>query len=87
MRLSKNSSKREVYSNTGVLQEIRKISNKQSNLPSKEIRKRTNTAQSQQKEGITNINIREEINKIGTKKKESKKKNPIMKPRVGFLKR
>ena len=51
MGCSKSSSK-EVYSNTVLPQETRKISNKQPNLPSKDIRKRrTNKAQSQQKEG------------------------------------
>ena len=44
---SKNSSKREVYSNTGLTQETRKISNKKSKLTLKGIRKgRTNRAQS-----------------------------------------
>ena len=39
-------------SNVGLPQETRKISNKQPNVPSKGIRKRrTNKAQSQQKEG------------------------------------
>ena len=66
MRYSKISSKREVYSNTGLPQET-KISNKQPDLPSKGIRKRsTNKAQSQQKEG--NDKFREEIKKIETKK-------------------
>ena len=52
MECSKSSSKREVYSNTGLPQETRKISNKQPNLPPKRIRKRrTNKGQSQQKEG------------------------------------
>ena len=41
----KSGSKREVYSNTGLSQEIRKISNKQLKLPSKGIKKgRTNKA-------------------------------------------
>ena len=51
MGCSKSSSKREVYSDTGLSQKTRKISNKQLNLPPKRIRKRTNKAQSQQKEG------------------------------------
>ena len=38
---SKNGSKREVYSNTGLPQETRKISNKQPNLTPKGGRKRT----------------------------------------------
>ena len=37
---SKSSSKREVYSEAGLPQETREISNKQPNLPSKGIRKR-----------------------------------------------
>ena len=48
MGCSKSSSKRKVYSNTGLPQETRKISNKPPNLPSKGIRKRkANRAQSQ----------------------------------------
>ena len=40
------------YSNTGLPQKTRKISNQQSNLPRKRIRKvRTNKMQGQQKEG------------------------------------
>ena len=40
---SKSCSKREVYSNTGLSQEARKISNKQPNLTLKEgIKRRTN---------------------------------------------
>ena len=51
MGCSKRSSKKEVYSDTGIPQETRKISNKQPNLPSKGIRKRiTNKAQNE-KEG------------------------------------
>ena len=66
MGCSKSSPKREVYSNTILPQET-KISNKQPDLPSKGIRKRsTNKAQSQQKEG--NDKFREEIKKIETKK-------------------
>ena len=40
---SKNSSKREVYSNTVVPRETRKISNKQSNLGPKELEKEEQT--------------------------------------------
>ena len=40
MRCSKSSSKREVYSYTSLPQEIRKISNKQSNLTPKGTRER-----------------------------------------------
>ena len=46
----KSSAKREVYSSIDLPNETRKISNKQLNLPSKEIRKRTNKAQSEEKE-------------------------------------
>ena len=46
------SSKRDIYSDTGVPQETRIISNKLPNLPSKGIRRRgTKKVQSQQKEG------------------------------------
>ena len=41
MGCSKSSSKREVYSNTSLPQETRKISNKQRNLTPKAIRERT----------------------------------------------
>ena len=52
MGYSKTNSKREVYSNTGQPKETRAISSKQPNLPSIGTRKRrTNKAQSQQKEG------------------------------------
>ena len=47
MECSKNSSNREVHSSTGLPQE----NLKQPNLPYKVIRKRTNKAQSHQKEG------------------------------------
>ena len=40
MGCSKSSSKREVYSDTVLTQEIRKISNKPANLPSKELEKK-----------------------------------------------
>ena len=52
MGCHKSSSLREVHSNTGLPQKTRKISNQQSNLPRKRIRKvRTNKMQGQQKEG------------------------------------
>lgn len=52
MGYNKSSSKREVHSNTGLPQEIIKISNKQPNISPKKIGKRgTNKTQSQQKEG------------------------------------
>ena len=48
---NKSSSKREVHSNTGLPQEIIKISNKQPNISPKKIGKReTNKPHSQQKE-------------------------------------
>ena len=48
MGCSKSTSKRKVYSDTGLPQETWKISNKQPNLPPKGIRKRrTNKAQGQ----------------------------------------
>ena len=43
MGCSESSSKREVYSNTILSQEARKISNKQPNLTPKAIRERTTT--------------------------------------------
>ena len=50
--MQKKKFKERVYSDAGLPEEMRKISNKQPNLPPKGIRKRrTNKAQSQQKEG------------------------------------
>ena len=51
MGCSKISPKRKGYSDTGLPQETRKISNKQLNIPLKSIRKITNKIQNQQKEG------------------------------------
>ena len=51
MGCCKSNTKREVHRNIYFPQETRKISNKQPNLPPKRIRKRTNKAQSHQKEG------------------------------------
>ena len=51
MGFSKSSSKRKAYSHTSLTQEPRNISNKQPNQPSKGIRKITNQAQGQHKEG------------------------------------
>ena len=68
MGCSKSSSKREVYSNTSLPQETRKISNKEHNLTPKAIRERrtkTNPKVSRRKEII---NIRSEINKKEMKK-------------------
>ena len=56
---SKSSSKREVYSNTILLQETWSISDKQPNLTPKAIReRRTKTPQSQQKERNNKDQIR-----------------------------
>ena len=67
MGYSKSSSKREVYSHSISPQEIRKISNKQSNSTPKAIRERRtkNTKVSRRKE---TIKIRAEINEIEMKK-------------------
>ena len=67
MRHSKSSSKRQVYSNIGLPQETRKISNKQSNPTLKKTRERRtkNPKVSRRKEIIK---IRSEINEIETKK-------------------
>ena len=64
MRQSKSNSNREVYSNTTLLQETRKLSN---NLTShlKELEKEKNHQVSKRKEIIK---IRAEINEIKTKK-------------------
>ena len=52
MEQNKSSSKREVYSDIGIPQETRKISDKQPNLPTKGIRKRTKHKVSRGKETI-----------------------------------
>ena len=68
MGCSKSSSKREVYSNTILSQEIRNISNKQANLTPKAIReRRTEKPKVSRRKEI--IKIRAEINEIETKKK------------------
>ena len=67
MGCSKSSSKREVYHYTSLLQETRKISNKQSDLTPKGTReRRTNKTQSQQNE--RNNKDQGKINEIETKK-------------------
>ena len=67
MGQSKSSPKREVYSNTSLPQEMRKISNKQPKLTPKATReRRTNKTQSQQKE--RNHKDQAEISEIETKK-------------------
>ena len=66
MGCSKSSSKREVYSNTSLPQETRKISNKQCNLKGRlEKEEQTKSKVYRRKEIIT---IRAEINEIETKK-------------------
>ena len=67
MGYSKSSSKREIYSNTILLQETRKISNEQPNLTTKGTRKRRiNEPKVSRRREI--IKIRGEINEIETKK-------------------
>ena len=51
MGLSKSNSKREVYSDTIIPQEARKVSNRRPNSTSKAAGKRTKNPQSQHKEG------------------------------------
>ena len=67
MECSKSSFKREVYSNTSLPHERRKISNKQSNLTPKGTReRRRNKTQVSRRKEI--IKIRAEINETETKK-------------------
>ena len=61
---SKSSSKREVYSDTSLTQETRKISNKQPNLTPIGTRKRKTKLKISERKEI--IKIRVEINEIGT---------------------
>ena len=63
---SKSSSKREVYSNTLLPQETRKISNKQPSLMPKATRERITKPKASRRKEI--IKIRAEINEIETKK-------------------
>ena len=63
---TKSSSEREVNSDTGLNQEIRKISNKQPNLPTKGIIKRRAKSKVSRKKDI--IKIKAEINKLKTPK-------------------
>ena len=65
MGYSKSSSKREVYSNTILLQETWNISNKQWNLTPKAIRERRKNPKVSRKKEI--IKIRWEINENGMK--------------------
>ena len=68
MECNKSGTKREVYRNTGLPQETRNISNKQPNLPPKEIRerKKKKPTVSRRKEIIK---IRSEINEKEMKKR------------------
>ena len=66
MGCSKSSSKREVYSNTILTQETRKISNKKSNLTPKGTRERRTKPKVSRRKEI--LKIRAEINEIETKK-------------------
>ena len=67
MGCCKSSCKREVYSYTCLPQEIRKISNKQSNITPKATReRRTNKTKDSRKKEI--IKFRSEINEIETRK-------------------
>ena len=66
MACSKSSSKREVYSNTSLPQETRKISNKQSNLYLKVLEKDQRKPKISGRKEI--IKIRAEINEIEMKK-------------------
>ena len=79
MGYSKSSSKRELYSDTGLPQETRKISNKQHNLLSRGVKKEQTKLKANIKKEI--IKIRKEINKTETKK-ERKKRKTSMKPRT-----
>ena len=61
MGCSKSSSKREVYSNTILPQETRKISNKQANLIPKEIRERRTNKQKNNPKSAEEINHEDQI--------------------------
>ena len=79
--ISKSTSKREIYSNTILPQETRKISNNQPNLTPKAIREgRTKNPQSRQKE--RNHKEIENLNRLITSKEIEtviKKKNSMLK--------
>ena len=64
IRHRKSNPKREVYNNSGLSKERRKISNK-TNMPCRELAKRTKKFKVSRRKKI--IKIREEINKIETK--------------------
>jgi len=67
---SKNSLKREVYSNIGLPQEARKISNKQPSFTLKELKKEQRMKPKASRRKIT-VNITEEINEIEKNNKEN----------------
>ena len=71
MRCRKSSSKRKVYSNTTLLQETRKISNKEPNLTPKAIR--------QKKKKNPKVSRRKEIIKFRSEKNEKEMKEMIAK--------
>ena len=75
MECSKTSSKREVYSNTILPQEIRKISNKQPNLTPKAIRERKRTTTTK----YPKVSSRKEIIKIRSEINEKEMKETIVK--------
>ena len=80
MKCSKHSSKKEVYSDTNLPQEIRKISNKQPKLTLTDVKeRRTNKTQSRREK-----NIRSEQNKWT---RDQKKKKRLIKLKTGSLKR
>ena len=78
MGCSKSSSKREVYSNTVLLQETRKTSNRQPNFTPKVTGKEKEEEQQQQKKH-TKISRRKEIINIWEEINEKEIKEPIVK--------
>ena len=74
MGCSKNSSKREIYSNTNLPQEIRKTSDKKTNLTPKATREKK-----------TKINRRKQIIKIGAEINKIKKIEKINETRSSFF--
>lgn len=71
---SKGSPKREVYSNTGLPQETRKVSNTQPNLAPKEAGKKKQQIKPKSSKRSEIINIRAEISEIETSKQTNKQK-------------
>ena len=66
MRYNKNNIKKEVHSNIDPAQETRKVSNTQSNLTHKEMRKRANKAKISKRKEITMMRM--DISKAETKR-------------------